>query len=85
MASLNQLTLAVGHVIAKEVESEFVVGSIGNVALILLATFLRILSGNNTTGGHSKGAENATHKFTLVTGKEVVHGHNVNTATGNRV
>ena len=80
MVALEHLGQFRFHVVAKVIETQFVVGRIGHITGISGLFFLIRLLGHNDTGGHAQNAENLAHPFGVATGEIVVHRHNMHTA-----
>ena len=85
MAALNAIAGLPRHVVAQIVEAELVVGAVGDVGEVLLASLGRVLTRNDDSGGHAQRAIDAAHKLTLISGEVVVDRHHVNASTGDGV
>ena len=85
MSALHQVGFFPGHVVAKVIEAEFVVGAIGDVGVVLLATLRRLLIGDDATGAHAEESIDTTHQLGLIAGQIVVDGDDVNALAFQRV
>ena len=85
VVALDHVLLAPRHVVAQVVESEFVVGAVGDVGGVLLATHVGRLTRHDRAGGHAERAEDAAHDVGLVRREEVVDGDDVHAAAGDGV
>ena len=77
MPALNQVLLGKCHVVAEVIKTIFIVGAVGDVAVVLLASHRGLLASNDAADGHSKRPVNTAHEIGLVAGEEVVHGNDV--------
>ena len=85
MPALNHVGTLPRHVVAQIIETEFVVRSVGDVSVVLLATNFWRLVRDDATNCHAERTENTTHQFRLV-GREVVVGRDdVNTTSRDRI
>ena len=73
------------HVVAQIVKTKFIVGRVGDVAVISGTAFMLGNVWNNNTRGQSKKAVNFAHPFGVTARKIVVHGYNMDTLAFNRV
>jgi hypothetical protein len=85
VAALHHVLRLPGHVVAQVVEAELVVRAVGDVGGVLLAALLRVLAGEDASGRHAEGAEDATHELGLVAGEVVVDGDDVDATRRDRV
>ncbi len=85
VAALHHVACLPGHVVAKVVEAELVVGAVGDVARVLFAALLRVLAGEDHARGHSECTEDAAHEFGLVAREVVIDGDDVHAAGRDRV
>ena len=56
MATLYEIGLLPRHVVAQVIKTEFVVGAVGDVGVVLLATLRRLLVGDDAAGAHAEEA-----------------------------
>ena len=75
MTTLDFFVERPGHVVAQVVEAELVVGSVGDVAEVVLALLRGALAepGDHETDTETEPAVNPTHPFRVATGQIVVH------------
>ena len=78
MSALNHVLALPGHVVAQVIKTEFVVRAVCDVGVVLLASHLGRLIGENTTDRHSQHAENSTHQLRLVGRQVIVRSDDVN-------
>ena len=74
MAALHQIGLLPRHVVTQIIEAELVVGAVGDVGIVLLATLRRLLIGDDAADAHAQETVDAPHDLALVAGQIVVHG-----------
>ena len=84
MSTLDHIFRTLRHVVTQVIEAEFVIRSVGNIRVVLLAAFLRLLSNQHTAHGESQEVVDAGHQIRLVLRQIIVHGHDVNALTGQR-
>ncbi len=77
VSALHQIGLLPRHVVAQVVETEFVVGAVGDVGVVLLAALRRLLVGDDAAGAHAEETVDTTHELGLVAGQVVVDGDDV--------
>ena len=85
MAALNHILHPVLHVVAQIVEAEFVVGAVGDVAVVGLLALLVVEAVHDDAGGQAEEAVDLAHPFGVALGEVVVDGHDVHAAAGNGV
>ena len=85
VATLYQIGLLPRHIVAQVVETELVIGAIGDIGVILLTTLRRLLVGDDAAGAHAEEAVNTTHEFGLIACQIVVDGDDVHALTIERV
>ncbi len=86
MAALNLFFLARSHaIIAQIIKAKFRVRAISDVASILLATDARRLIMKNATDGQAEKFVNRAHPFGVARGKIIVHRHDMNAASRERI
>ena len=73
------------HIVAQIVETKFIVGRVGDVAVISGTAFMLGNVRNNDTRGQPKKAVNLAHPFGVTARKIVVHGYNMHTLAFDRV
>ena len=76
VAALHEVGLLPSHVVAQVVEAELVVGAVGDVGVVLLAAFWRLLVGDDAADVHAEEAVD-TAQLALVAGEVVVDGDHV--------
>ena len=81
VATLYEIGLLPRHVVAQVIEAEFVVGAVGDVGVVLLATLRRLLVGDDAAGAHAEEAVDTAHQLGLVAGQIVVDGDDVDALT----
>ena len=74
---LHQVFDSLRHIVTQVVKAKLVVGAIGDVAVVLFATFLRIHLSHDDTGAQTQVTVHTTHQFSLVRSQVVVNGHDV--------
>ena len=85
VATLHELVLLPRHVVAQVIETEFVVRAVGDVGIVLLATFGRLLAGDDAPDAHAEETVDAAHQLALVAGEIVVDGDDVHALAFERV
>ena len=85
VAALHQIRLLPRHVVAQVVETELVVGAVGDVGVVLLAALRRLLLGQDAADRHAQEPVDAAHELALVAGQVVVDGHDVHALALQRV
>ena len=85
VSALHAIRRLPRHVVAKVVETKFVVGAVGNVGHVLLTALFRGLARENHAGRHAECAVDATHQLALVAREVVIHGDDVNPTARNGV
>ena len=81
VATLYEIGLLPRHVVAQVIKTEFVVGAVGDVGVVLLATLRRLLVGDDAAGAHAEEAVDTAHQLGLVAGQIVVDGDDVDALT----
>jgi hypothetical protein len=71
-----------GHVVAQVVEAELAVGTVGDVAAVVLATFSRRHALLNQPHAEAQEAMNLPHPFGIAAGQIVIHRNDVNSLAG---
>ena len=84
MTTLDHVFGALRHVVTQIIETEFIIRSVRNIGVVLLAAFFRLLSNQHAAHGESQEVVDASHQIRLVLRQIIVHGHNVNALTGQR-
>ena len=83
MITLNQLIGIACHThIPEVVESEFAVGTVGDVAVVLFTAFIGHLHILQTADGESEEAEDHAHPAGVAAGKVIVDGDELTVASG---
>ena len=85
VAALHQIGLFPRHVVAQVVETELVVGAVGDVGVVLLAALRRLLVGDDAAGAHAKEAVDTAHEFGLIACQIVVDGDDMHALAVKRV
>ena len=70
------------HIVTEVIESEFVVGSVCNIAVISLTSLVIVEAVENTADCESEPAKNLSHFLCLSLSEVVVNGNNVNALAG---
>ena len=70
---MDHLAAFLLHVVAQVVEAQFIVGRIGDVAVVGLSTLELRQVGDNRADGQAKEAVDLPHPFRVAPGKVVVH------------
>ena len=86
MLSLHQIRHAGGHVVSQVVETELVVGAVGNIALVGSLTGIRVgLMLIDTVYGKAVELIQGAHPFRVTLGQIVVHRNQVHALAGQRI
>jgi hypothetical protein len=85
MAALDALLQAPGHVVAQVVETELVVGAVGDVGGVLLAALLRGHLGEDDADLQAEEAVHPAHPLGVALGQVVVDRDDVHALAGQRV
>ena len=83
--TLNFLLFGERHIVAQVIETELVVGTVNDVTLVLWFLVLWRHARDNRAYGHTKEFEQWAVPVSITTSQIVVHGHNVNALTRQRV
>ena len=83
--TLNFLLFGERHIVAQVIETELVVGTVNNVTLVLWFLVLWRHARNDRAYGHTEEFEQWAVPVSITAGQIVVHGHNVNALTRQRV
>ena len=84
MTTLDHIFRTLRHVVTQVIEAEFIIRTVRNISVVLLAAFFRLLSNQHAAHGESQEVVDASHQIRLVLRQIIVHGHNVNALTGQR-
>ena len=84
MSSLDHIFRTLRHVVTQVIKTEFVIRSVRNIGVVLLAAFFRLLSNQHAAHGESQEVVDAGHQIRLVLRQIIVHGHDVNALTSQR-
>ena len=84
MTTLDHIFWTLRHVVTQVIKAEFIIRSVRNIGVVLLAAFFRLLSNQHAAHGESQEVVDASHQIRLVLRQIIVHGHNVNALTGQR-
>ena len=82
VSSLDHIFRTLRHVVTQVIEAEFIIRTVRNIGVVLLAAFFRLLSNQHAAHGESQEVVDASHQIRLVLRQIIVHGHNVNALTG---
>ena len=82
VSSLDHIFRTLRHVVTQVIKTEFVIRSVRNIGVVLLAAFFRLLSNQHAAHGESQEIVDASHQIRLVLRQIIVHGDNVNALTG---
>jgi hypothetical protein len=82
VAALDALSEVVLHVVAEIVETEFVVGAVGEVGSVGGFALLVVEIVNNDADRKAEAAIKRAHPFSVAAGEVVVNGDDVNAAAG---
>ena len=85
MPALHQVVQRVRHVVAEIVETELVVGSVGDVGVVGLAALIRRHPGQDDGRLEPEEAVHAAHPLGVTFGEVVVDGHHVHAVAGQRI
>ena len=85
MPALNAVLQAPGHVVAQVVETELVVGAVGDVGGVLLAALLRGHLGEDDADLQAEEAVHPAHPLGVTLGQVVVDRDHVHALAGQRV
>jgi hypothetical protein len=86
MAALDLFLSASGHaVVAEVIETEFGIGAVGNVAIVLVASNVRVLIVENAADGQAKHFIHGAHPLTIASGQIIVDGNDMNATSAQRV
>ena len=85
MAPLDKLLLVDGHIVTKVVESQLVVGAVGDVCGIGLPALSRLHTRDHKTYGKAHITVDLAHPLGVTLGKVVVDGDHMDTAAGKGV
>ena len=82
MATLDHVFRTLRHVVTQVIKTEFIIRSVRNIGVVLLASLFRLLSDQHTAHGESQEIVDASHQIRLVLRQIIVHCNNVNALTG---
>ena len=85
VSALNHVVQGVFHIVAKIVETEFVVRAVCDVTGISFTALAVIKTVNNRTGFQAKEAVNLVHPLCVTAGEVIVHRDDVNTFAFERI
>ncbi len=85
MAALHHFLEPVLHVVAKVVEAQFVVGAVGDVAIVLLLAQLVVEVVDDDAHRQAQELVDLAHPFGVALGQIIVDGDDVDAAAGERV
>ncbi len=70
--SLDELILVDDHVVAQVVEPELIVGDVGDVAVVLLASLIRLHRLKHAADGEAQEAVDGAHPLRVTAGQVIV-------------
>ena len=85
MAALHHIFEPVFHVVAQIVETELVVGGVGDVAVVFLLALFVVEAMHDDADGQAEELVDLAHPFGVALGEIIVDGDDVHTAAGERV
>ena len=69
------------HVVTQVVETELIVGAVGNIATVGRSTLVIVQTTDNDTDTHAQGVIQSCHPLRVTLSKVVVHGNNMHPVT----